>query len=284
MVYEFLRNDKLDARNLFDANKPPYRQNQFGAGAGGPIVHNKLFLFGDYEGLRVRQGQTLSALVPTAAQRSDDFSSQLDLTSPTGVNDCNGQPTYDGELFDTTRTQKSSSSPTGFWGVPFGYDSNGKPSNAIPASRQDALGMRLANLFPLPNVNGNGYNFLSNPSLVQDRNQGDVRVDQVFSDHDTAFYRFSMSSQPSNIPSPFGGLADGGGFFTGDEKNTGYGTRPATFRPIVPRLRIVPFPDCGFRETAFPPFAGGSQCCDIVLAGSGVANSIRAAMAFDAAI
>lgn len=69
--YEFLRNDKLDARNFFDQTKPAYRQNQFGIAVGGPIRKDKLFVFGDYEGLRVRQGQTLTALVPTAAQRSE---------------------------------------------------------------------------------------------------------------------------------------------------------------------------------------------------------------------
>lgn len=221
-VYEFLRNDKLDARNFFDVSRPPYRQNQFGATFGGPIRRDKLFVFGDYEGLRVRQGQTLTALVPDSAQRSGDFSSLLDLNSPTGQKDCNGRPTYAGELFDTTRTAVSAGSPTGFCGVPFGYAANGNPSNIIPNANQDSLGVKLANLFPAPNVNGAGFNYVTNPVLSQDRNQGDVRVDQNFSDRDTAFYRFSISRQPSIIPSPFPGIADGGGFFSGDEMNTSY--------------------------------------------------------------
>ena len=87
VLYEFLRNDKVDARNFFDPSLPPYKQNQFGATLGGRLIRDKLFFFGDYEGLRVRQGQTLTSLVPTAAQASGDFSSQLDLTSPTGVPD-----------------------------------------------------------------------------------------------------------------------------------------------------------------------------------------------------
>lgn len=222
VVYEFLRNDKLDARNFFDAQRPPYKQNQFGGTLGGPIIRDKLFIFGDYEGLRVRQGQTLTAQVPTLEQRSGDFSSYLNLSQPTGVLDCNGHMTYAGEIFDTTQAQASKTSPTGFCGMPFGYDQNGNPVNIIPASKQDPLGVKLMNLFPLPNVNGQGYNFLSNPVLNQDRNQGDVRVDQVFSSTDTAFYRFSAARQPSVIPGPFGGLADGGGFFTGDEQVNGY--------------------------------------------------------------
>jgi Carboxypeptidase regulatory-like domain/TonB dependent receptor len=220
--YEFLRNEKLDARNFFDVTKPPYRQNQFGFTFGGPIIKDHLFFFGDYEGLRIRQGQTNTALVPTAAQRAGDFSSQLDLTAPTGVTDCNGKPTYSGELFDTTLTQTSAASPTGFCGVPFGYNAAGNPSNIIPQSKMDPLGQKLAALYPSPNVNGNGFNYVANPLLNEDRNQGDVRVDQNFSEKDNAFYRFSTSRQPSTIPSTFPGLADGGGFFSGDEENTAY--------------------------------------------------------------
>ncbi len=221
VVYEFVRNQLFDARNYFDSTLPPYHQNQFGATLGGPVLHNKLFFFMDYEGLRVDQGQTYTSLVPTDAQRTGDFSSQLDLTSPTGYNDCNGIPTYAGELFDTTKTQASSSSPTGYCRVPFAY-ANGTPSNVIPAARLDSLGSALAALYPEPNVNGAGYNYVSNPILIRDRNQGDVRVDQVITPNDNAFYRFSMGRQPSTIPGPFSGLADGGGFFTGIEEVNGY--------------------------------------------------------------
>ncbi len=222
VLYEFLRNDKLDARNFFDPSRPPYKQNQFGATLGGRIIRDKLFFFTDYEGLRVRQGLTNTALVPTAAQASGDFTSQLDLTSPTGILDCNGKMTYAGEIFDTRLTQASGASPTGYCGVPFGYNASGMPSNVIPSSRQDPLAQKLMALFPAPNANGSGYNYVSNPVLQQDRDQGDVRVDQVFSPKDTAFYRFSISRSPSIIPGPFPGYADGGGFFTGDQSFNGY--------------------------------------------------------------
>jgi hypothetical protein len=70
-LFEFLRNDRLDARNFFDfAGKPPFRLNQFGANLGGPIVRNRTFFFANYEGLRQRLGQTLFANVPSAAFRA----------------------------------------------------------------------------------------------------------------------------------------------------------------------------------------------------------------------
>lgn len=221
-VYEFLRNQAFDARNYFDQQLPSYHQNQFGATVGLPILRNKLFLFADYEGLRISQGQTNTALVPTAQQRAGDFSSQLNLGSTTGVLDCNGRPTYQGELFDTTKTQTSAASASGYCGVPFGYTSSGSPSNVIPTASIDPLGLKLAALYPLPNANGAGYNYVSNPKLIRNADQADSRVDQVITQYDSAFYRFSMSRAPSTIPSPFLGYADGGGFFSGIGDNRAY--------------------------------------------------------------
>jgi hypothetical protein len=203
-AYEFLRNQMFDAMNYFDTSLPPYHQNQFGATFGGKLIKDKLLFFVDYQALHISEAVANTAQVPTAAQQGGDFSSQLDLTSPTGVNDCNGVPTYQGEIFDTTKTQKQESN---YCGVPFGYVS-GAPSNIIPNSSTDALGLKLIKLFPAPNASGIGYNYLSNPITTQTEQQGDVRIDQVISSRDTAFYRFSMSSNPETIGSPFGGIAD----------------------------------------------------------------------------
>ena len=63
-LYEFFRHDSLEARDFFDAERPPYRQNQFGASLGGPIKSNKLFFFGNYEGLRSKKISTQSLIVP----------------------------------------------------------------------------------------------------------------------------------------------------------------------------------------------------------------------------
>ena len=71
-AYEFLRNSALDAKNYFDnvGAIPPFRQNQFGASAGGPIRKNNTFVFGDYEAIRQTLGQTSQQVVPTAAARA----------------------------------------------------------------------------------------------------------------------------------------------------------------------------------------------------------------------
>ena len=74
-AFEFLRNDALDARQFFDAQKPQFQQNQFGFAIGGPIRKNKTFFFGDYQGLRVHTAPTSILSEPTAAMRTGDFSS-----------------------------------------------------------------------------------------------------------------------------------------------------------------------------------------------------------------
>ena len=83
-VWEFLRNDALNARSFFQPRVPAQKQNQFGVAAGGPLKKNSLFAFGSYQGLRDRrEADTIEALVPSAAQRAGDFSgSGVTLTNP----------------------------------------------------------------------------------------------------------------------------------------------------------------------------------------------------------
>ena len=105
-VYEFLRNNALDARGPFDrGDLPPLRQNDFGATLGGPLERNRTFLFGDYSGFRQRAGQSLIVSVPTVNQRTGVF-----LASEGS-----------GTIYD----------PNTFPAVPF-------PANTIPALRQSA--------------------------------------------------------------------------------------------------------------------------------------------------
>lgn len=226
--YEFFRNDALDARNYYDTTRQPYKQNQFGATFGGPVVLPKIyngrdrtFFFTDYEGFRSIDSQPIPAIVPTAAQRAGDFSSNIDYTSPVmdsgsgaPVVDCNGQPTYAGEIFNSRLAQQSGLNSDGYCGVPFGY-ANGQPSNIIPGNVIDPLAARLAALYPAPNANNPGYNFVSSPKRVINRNNFDLRLDQQFSDKDSAFARYSFETVPTDIPAVFGPIADGGDFFSG---------------------------------------------------------------------
>jgi hypothetical protein len=236
-VYEFLRNEKFDAKNFFDpADQPiaPYKQNQFGVTLGGPVVKNNTFFFADFEGLRIRQAQTWTSTVPTAAMRAGDFSSLIDYTQPNGT-DCNGAATYVGEIFNSRQAGVGC-------GVPFQYDTFGNPLNIIPAGQLDPLALAITNLFPMPNANGLGYNYVSNPVRSQNRNNFDVRVDQKFTDKDYGFFRFSYEDQPSVLPGPFPTGGDGGGFFTGVEDNA-YRSFAAswthTFRPqLVNEFRL----------------------------------------------
>jgi Carboxypeptidase regulatory-like domain/TonB dependent receptor len=226
-VYEFIRNEKLDARNAFDTSRQPYKQNQFGATLGGPLIKNRTFFFGDYEGLRIRQATPFLEFIPTPAQISGDFSSSLVTSGPGAVTgtDCNGNPTYLGEIFNTRLTQASASSLTGFCGVPIGGYSGGFPTNMfVPTTAIDPLAAALSTYWPTPNttptVNNGGNNFLSDPHRQETRNNFDVRIDHKISDKDNAFGRFSYENQPSFIPPPFNNLLDGGGFFDGTEDNS----------------------------------------------------------------
>jgi hypothetical protein len=81
-AYEFVRNDMMDARGFFDSSKLPFRRNQFGASAGGPIRHNKLFVFANYEGLRQSLTTTSIDTVPSANARNGQLAAGAVKVSP----------------------------------------------------------------------------------------------------------------------------------------------------------------------------------------------------------
>jgi hypothetical protein len=84
-AHEFLRNDKLDARNFFDGQKPPFRRNQFGAAVGGPVKHDKAFFFVNYEGLQQALTRTSIATVPSVAARAGNLPEGKVTLSPAVV-------------------------------------------------------------------------------------------------------------------------------------------------------------------------------------------------------
>jgi len=81
-VYEFFRNSALDARNFFDGRIPPFKRNQFGGSAGGPIQKDRMFIFGDYEGLRQSLGLTTVDTVPSPAARAGNLSTGTITVDP----------------------------------------------------------------------------------------------------------------------------------------------------------------------------------------------------------
>ena len=234
-AWEFFRNDKLDAANFFENSggipKGEYRQNQFGATFGGPIRHNKTFFFLDYEGTRIRQAIPYISTVPTALERSSGYTNLSELLTQGGTTgpDLLGRTFALGQVFDpsTTRpvdcgvpdpvtglTAPCSGMPTG---TQLGYVREPFAGNMIPANRLDANAIKLLNLYPAPNNSQLFNNFASNPISSNDPNQFDVRVDHTFSEKDTIFGRFSYVDNPSFLPGPFGGIADGGSFADGNQ-------------------------------------------------------------------
>src|ERR1700683_4515530 len=190
-LWEFLRNDKFDAVNAFDLfGQKPYKQNQFGFTLGGPVVKNKLFFFGDYEGLRIRQALPQLSTVPSPAEVSGDFSAFLQLSNPiAGVVDCSGNPTYQGEIFNPVLAQSNSAYNGGLCSVPIGTTASGQPTNIFTGNSGsntpiDPLAQELANLFPAPNSTLPGGNYLADPERSETENKFDIRIDQTISDKD----------------------------------------------------------------------------------------------------
>jgi Carboxypeptidase regulatory-like domain len=177
-VYEFIRNDKLDARNFFALGKPPFRRNNFGGAAGGRIRKDKLFFFAAYEGTRIRQGVTRVSRVPTAAQLNGDLSSLAQIYDPfSGVPD----PDRPGQLLR---------SPI--------------PGNIIPASRLDPVTTKLAKQFyPAPNAADPIRNYVSSLSLRTDPDIYTGKVDWRVNDSHTAFLKYSISTRPAYNPGSF---------------------------------------------------------------------------------
>ncbi len=238
-LYEFIRNDKLDGRNAFDfLGRQPYQQNQFGATLGGPIIKDRTFFFVDYEGLRIRQALPQLLLIPTPDQVGGDFSSFLDLSTPIpGALDCSGNPTYQGEIFNP-RLTKTTGTGT-FCGVPIAVDSAGVPTNIFPSSGPSAINSvaaGLAALFPAPNVDINGNNYLVDPKKSLRQDNFDVRVDHTFSDKDNFFARFSYENQPIFTPGPFTNFLDGGGFTAGNQDNAYRSAAISELHTFSPKL------------------------------------------------
>lgn len=151
-LFEFLQNDKMNARNSFSEPKgpPPLRWNQFGGSFGGPIKKNKLFAFGNYQGTRRRTGASVLTTTPTAAERSGDFSAL-------------GVP-----IFDPSTGDANGAGRTRF------------PNFTIPSNKISPQSKNLLALLPLPNFGAPGAfnnNYVATGSELFDSNQFDLRAE-----------------------------------------------------------------------------------------------------------
>ena len=191
-VYEFHRNDNLDATNFF-ANKAgldkPFRlRNQFGAAVGGPIVKDKTFFFADYEGLRDRAGTVRFTSVPQPTWRDGTFATPI-------YNPFN--PTDTGQDFRVPATASCNDGQGGCW--------------RIPANLIDPVGKKVIDVMPNPNVAGAGIdnNFVGVPVDSNRTDQFDVRIDHTFAEHLNIFGRYSFVDTTFFRPAPRPGLAEG---------------------------------------------------------------------------
>jgi hypothetical protein len=175
-LFEFLRNEKLDANGFFNnrnkVKKQALRQNIFGGTIGGPIQRDKMFFFADYEQTERRTAGPATASVAPAAWRTGDLSQFLTV---------NNQIVRDPATGTTTATR-----------TPF-------PNNQVPVARFSPTARYLFNnpsIYPLPNNAGTGALGVTSNYIGASRNylsnkQGDAKLDYRLNDKDNLMFRFS---------------------------------------------------------------------------------------------
>ena len=199
-LFEFVRNDVLDARNYFNAvpqAKPPYRRNQFGWALSGPVYlpklyngKNKTFFFMDYFGMRERKGLTFVNTVPTAETRVGNFANFTD-TKGVLLRIYDPLTTRLNPAFDATKPVSTANSQ--YLRDPFA-------GNTVPSGRINPVSRNVASIYPLPNAAGNFNNYTSAlpRSLADDGFT--TRVDHQISNSDTFFVRYSWETFRLSAP------------------------------------------------------------------------------------
>jgi hypothetical protein len=184
-LFEFLRNNDLDANNFFSnvvgLQRAAFRQNQFGGAGGGHIVPNRTFFFLDYQGTRQRTAATSSiSSVPPSAFRTGDFSA------------------YTGTIYDPKARQIG---PSG------SVISNPFPGNIIPANELNPTSVGIMAVVPFPNFgppSAQSQNFAINIPHRQNGDSFDTRIDHRLDTKDALFGRFSFANQVTPNPGAFG--------------------------------------------------------------------------------
>lgn len=187
-LFEFFRNEKLNARNFFATSgpRPRFRRNQYGFVVGGPVQKNRTFFFADWQSTRLNTGVIRTSTVPTSAQ---------------------AQGTFPVAVYDPASTRKTAN----------GYARDIFPNNVIPAGRLDRAAQSVAGRYPRPNVftpsgaeaTANNYQRLGNNDTVAD--QFDGRLDRYFGARHRVFARYSFLRDDSTPATP---LPDGSGNIT----------------------------------------------------------------------
>jgi hypothetical protein len=178
-AWEFLRNDRLDARNFFATSQLGFQRNQYGGQLGGPIIKDKMFIFGSIQRSDIREEVPFISTVPTPLMHQGIFT---DLPAGAIINPANGQP---------------------FAG------------NTIPGASINAVGQNIVNLFPLPNIAGAGLtsNFIFNGKYKFDETAFETRFDYNISSKDRFFAHYAIATptatNPSNFPTVDGGAGSG---------------------------------------------------------------------------
>ncbi len=286
-IWEFFRNDKLDAMplsNYFLTDKSPkgeLRYNQFGGAAGAPIIKNKTFIFGDYQGTIIRQALNTTASVPTAAEANSgfsDFRDQFQFTNATRT-DLLGRTFLDPTILDPATTRAVTSGQvdpvtglvatgTGYVRDPFytgssiaGITDFTTPAqqaflNQLPTIRIDPNVIKILGLYPTPNQPGVVSNYVVPRSQPDNTHHFDVRVDQIFSTKDQAFGRVSYSHRSAFFPGSITGLGDNAGFGQGNflDKSLNFAlSETHVFSPTL--INQARFGMSRLRTTAAPPSA-----------------------------
>jgi len=164
-LFEYFRNEALNATDFFAHTVPPLKSNQFGGSLGGPIVRDKTFFFMDAQGFIQHVSGTSAGTVPTPEERLGNLSADPNI------------------IYDPTT------------GQPF-------PGNVIPPERLNPITAQVANLFPQPTSPGESTNFLAYTPTISDQESFDVRVDHYFSGNARIFARESMQLRQFDRNSP----------------------------------------------------------------------------------
>ncbi|HJT71994.1 MAG TPA: carboxypeptidase-like regulatory domain-containing protein [Terriglobales bacterium] len=193
-LFEYFRNTSLDARSYFANSVEKFNLNQFGGSIGGPIKKDKTFFFIDYQAKMQRRGITFTGFVPTTSMTTADANGNYDFSNvPTGVQLTNPYGATPFQCQPGTKTPEPVNPANG-------TQTAGEDCNVIPAALVNPIGAQIIQLYPTPNTNGNGFNYVNSP--VRRLNQGtfDVRLDHNFSSQDSIFARFSYDQATNFVP------------------------------------------------------------------------------------